>query len=213
MVYDKVDNFLLQNIVLYNYQSGFKKNHSTILCVSFLNDKILKGFNKGLFTGMILTDLQKAFNTINHEIFIGKLDAIGLFEKTRVWFTWYSSDRAFKVNIHNHFSDLSKIFCGARQGSILDPLLFLICVNNMHQAVHSDLDGDDSDVTFQHKDIHTIEHQLNKDFANLYEWFVDNKLSNHLGEDKTKCIPFGSKLQLKNAGNLNIKYNETEINQ
>ena len=84
MVYDKVDNFLLQNIVLYNYQSGFKKNHSTILCVSFLNDKILKGFNKGLFTGMILTDLQKALNTINHEIFIGKLDAIGLFEKTRV---------------------------------------------------------------------------------------------------------------------------------
>ena len=72
---------------------------------------------------------------------------------------------------------------------------------------------DNSGLTFQHKDVHTIEHQLNKDFANLCEWFVDNKLSIHLGEDKTKCILFGSKLTLKNAGKLNIIYNGNEIKQ
>ena len=60
----------------------------------------------------------------------------------------------------------------------------------MPQAVHSDLFlyADDSALTFQHKDVHTIEHQLNKDFANLCEWIVDNKLSIHLGEEKTKCM-------------------------
>ena len=59
----------------------------------------------------------------------------------------------------------------------------------MPQAVHSDLFlyADDSALTFQHKDVHTTEHQLNKDFANLCEWIVDNKLSIHLGEEKTKC--------------------------
>ena len=57
IVYDQVDNLLLQNNIVYNYQSGFRKNHSNDLCLSFLNDKILKGFDKGLFTGMILTDL------------------------------------------------------------------------------------------------------------------------------------------------------------
>ena len=69
----------------------------------------------------------------------------------------------------------------------------------MPQAVHSDLFlyADDSGLTFQHKYVDTIEHQLNKDFANLCEWFVDNKLSIHLGEDKTKYILFGSKLKLK----------------
>ena len=82
IVYDQVDNFLLQNNILYNYQSGFNKNHSTDLCFSFLNDKILKGFDKGLFTGVILTDLQIVFDTINHEILLGKLCAIGLSEKT-----------------------------------------------------------------------------------------------------------------------------------
>ena len=108
IVYDQVDNFLLQNNILYSCHSGFRKNHSTNLCLSFLNDKILKGFDKELFTGVILIDLQKAFDTINHEILLGKLHAIGFSEKTVAWFKSYLSDRAFKVNINNNFSDLSK---------------------------------------------------------------------------------------------------------
>ena len=68
----------------------------------------------------------------------------------------------------------------------------------MPQAVHSDLFlyPNDSSLTFQHKYVHTIENQLSKDFTNLCYWFVDNKLSIHLGEDKTKCILVGSKLKL-----------------
>ena len=130
------------------------------------------------------------------------------------WFKSYLSDRAFKFNINNHFSDLSKISCGVAQGSILDPLLFSPYVNDVPQAVYSDLllYADDFSITFQHKDIHTIKHQLNKDFANLCEWFVDNKLSIHLGKEKTKCILFASKLQLKIAGKLNIMYNGIDIN-
>ena len=83
----------------------------------------------------------------------------------------------------------------------------------MPQTVNCDLFlyADDSGLTFQHKDVHKIEHQLNKDFANLCECFVDNKLSIHLGKEKTKCILFGSKLKLKNAGKLNIMYNGIEI--
>ena len=131
IVYDQVDNFLLQNNVLYNYQSGLRKNHSTDLCLSFLNDKILKGFDKGFFMGMILIDLQKAFDTISHEILLGKLHAIGFSKRTVAWFKSYLSGRAFKVYINSHFSDLSKIYCGVPQGSVLGPLLFLLYVNDM----------------------------------------------------------------------------------
>ena len=65
----------------------------------------------------------------------------------------------------------------------------------MPQAVPSDLFlfADDSGLTFQHKDIHTIEYQLNKDFANLLECFVNNKLSIHLLEENTKFMFLGSK--------------------
>ena len=76
---------------------------------------------------MILIYLPRAFHAINHEILLGNLNAIGFSEKTIItWFKSYLSDRAFKVNINNRFSDLSKISCGVPQGSTLG-LLFLLC--------------------------------------------------------------------------------------
>ena len=77
---------------------------------------------------MILIDLQKAVDTINHEIFLGKLHATGFSEKTVAWFKSYLSDRSVKVDRNNHFSSLSKIPCGVPQGPILGPPLFLLYV-------------------------------------------------------------------------------------
>ena len=70
---------------------------------------------------MILIDLQKAFDTINHEILLGKLNAIGFSEKTVAWFKSYLSDRAFKVNINNNFSDLSERSLGRSSGIYFSP--------------------------------------------------------------------------------------------
>ena len=83
----------------------------------------------------------------------------------------------------------------------------------MPQTVHSDLVlyADDSSLTFQHTDIHTKEHQVNKDFANLCKWFIDNKLIIHFSENKTKCILFGSNQKVRKAGKPNIVYIRTEI--
>ena len=76
IVHDQMIDYLAQYNILYKYQSGFRTKHSTDLCLSYLNDKILKGFDNGLFTGMILIDLQKAFDTINRNILLKKLKAI-----------------------------------------------------------------------------------------------------------------------------------------
>ena len=134
---------------------------------------------------------------------------------TMAWFKSYLSDGAFKININNHFSDLSKISCGVPQGSILCPLLLLLYVNGMPQDFHSNLFlyADNSSLKFHYKDVHPIEHQLNKDFANLCEWFIDNKLRINLGEDETKDMSFILRQKLKNAGKLKIMYNEIEIKQ
>ena len=88
---------------------------------------------------MILIDLQKAFDTIDHEILLEKPKAIKFSESTIKWFKSYLSEKIFLVNIENKLSDFGKISCGVSQGSILGPLLFLIYVNDMPQAVTSTL--------------------------------------------------------------------------
>ena len=60
------------NNILYKYQSGFRKYYSTDTCLSYLNDKVQIGFEQCWMTGMILIDLQKAFDTIDHDILLEK---------------------------------------------------------------------------------------------------------------------------------------------
>ena len=85
----------------------------------------------------------------------------------------------------------------------------------MKQVESSDLllYADDSCLTFQHKHVTEIEKHLNNDFNNLCEWFLDNKLSIHFGEDKTKPILFGSKRKLRKVGKLNITCQGIDIKQ
>ena len=92
-------------------------------------------------------------------------------------------------------SQILENFLWGAQGSILGPLLFLIYVSDMQQAVKSTLllYTDDSCILYQHKEADEIEKYLNKDFENICDWLVDNKLTIHLGEDKTKSILFASK--------------------
>ena len=86
-------------------------------------------------TGMILTDLQKAFDTIKHDILLKKLRIIGFSDHTVKWFQSYLSNRKFMANLENSFPEVSSISWGVPQGLILGPLLFLIYVNDMLMAV------------------------------------------------------------------------------
>ena len=215
VVHQKANDFLNENNILYKFQSGFRNNHSTASCLSYLNDKIIKGFDSGLLTGMILIDLQKAFDTIDHKILLGKMVHLNFSADVISWFKSYLAGRTFKVYVNEYSSSPGNLTCGVPQGSILGPLLFLLYINDMPESVSSDLFlyADDSCLVFQHKDLKEIEKQLNKDFANLCDWFVENKLSIHFGDDKTKSILFVNKYKLKRTDKLVITYEGKEIKQ
>ena len=87
--------YLDENNILYIFQSGFRQNYSTEAALSYLTDKIQSGFDEGLYTGIILIDLQKAFDTIDHNIFLEKLKCICFSEKTIAWCRSYLDDRYF----------------------------------------------------------------------------------------------------------------------
>ena len=213
VIHDQTSAFLNSRNLLYSYQSGFRKNHSTDYCLSFLNDKILKGFDKGLITGMILIDLQKAFDTIAHDILLQKLYAIGFSKHSVNWFRSYFINRTFLVNLGNAFSQRVNVSSGVTQGSILGPLLFLIYINDMSQAVTCNLFlyADDTCLVCQHDDTNEIEKRLSKDFESICDWFVDSKLSIHFGDDKTKSILFASKFKIKKVRKLHTKYRDIQI--
>ena len=215
IIHNQTQSFLDENKILYTCQSGFRKHYSTDTCLSYLTDRLRNGFEKGLLTGMILIDLQKAFDTIDHSILLEKMKCLSFSESTIRWFTSYLSNWSFIVSVGKELSSRGKLNCGVPQGSILGPLLFLLYVNDMPQAVNSELllYADDTCLFFMGKDSKIIGDQLYKDFNSLCEWFIDNKLSIHFGEEKTKSILFGTKQLLHKGKSLNIRYGDTEIKQ
>ena len=89
LIHDQTQSFLDKNDVIYKYQSGFRNFFLTDSWLSYLNNKIVTGFESGLCTGMILIDLQKAFDTVNHDILLKKMEIVGFSEKTKKCFKSY----------------------------------------------------------------------------------------------------------------------------
>ena len=119
VIHNQTMNYLTESNILYRYQSGFRKNHSTNAFLSYLMEKILRCFIPGLLTGMILIDLQKAFDTINDDILLTKMSGLRFSDRSINWFKWYLSNRSFRVNVQGKCSCITKIDGGVPQGSIL----------------------------------------------------------------------------------------------
>ena len=95
ILHDQIGDFLSKNKLLYRFQSGFWKNYSTNTCVGHLTDKITTRFEKGLLTGMVLIELQKAFDTIDHQILLKKMKYLGFSRDTITWFKSYLCEWKF----------------------------------------------------------------------------------------------------------------------
>ena len=155
---------------------------------------------------MVLIGLQKASDIFDHQILLKKMKYLGFSKNAISWFKSYLCEQKFRISINTSYSSPAKLLCGVPQGSILGPLLFVLYINSLPQAVVSDslLYADDTRIVFQHKSEIEIEKQLIRDFSSVCI---------HFGQDKTKSILFGTKHKLRNAKSLDIVYNSIEIKQ
>ena len=155
---------------------------------------------------MILLDLQKAFDTIVHYILLQKLPSLGFSKEMIDLFRSYLFSRKFHVNVRDKFSTAAELRCGVPQRTILGPLLFLLYINDMPQAVDCDLFlyVDDTCLLYQHKDLNRINKKLTKNFCYICDWFVNNKLNIHVWDDKTKSIFFSTTNKKRKVGTLEI---------
>ena len=93
--------------------------------------------------------------------------------------------------------------------------LFLLYINDTPQAVNCDvfLYADDACLLFQHKDLERVKEKLTMNFSSICDWFLDNKLSIHFREDKTKSILFSTNNRKRKIGTLDIQYGDIKIKQ
>ena len=99
--HEQTNKFSNDGNIFYKYKSGFRSKHLTDLFLSFLNVKILKGFDNGIYTGIILIDLQEGFDMINHKILLAKLLPIGFSKNTISWYESYFVKHHFTVKVAN----------------------------------------------------------------------------------------------------------------
>lgn len=205
----QLNKYVTDNNILYKFQSGFRGSFSTDTCLIYLQDHIKKQISSGLYTGMVLLDIQKAFDSVDHSILCKKLSAIGV--GSTAWFHSYLSQRRQIVNLDGVESDPMELICGVPQGSILGPLLFLCYVNDMPNSVNCMMFqyADDSVLIVSGKDPKDIGISLSKNLESCNRWLIDNKLSLHMG--KTELIMFGSKRKLRNLRDFSITCDGQEI--
>ena len=202
-MYNRMYKFFSDNNLIYSLQFGFRQKYSTVHALISLTENIRKNLDEGNIGCGIFVDLQKAFDTAEHDILLSKLEHYSIRGLANEWFKTCLSNRKQYVSINGYDSNLANVKAGVPQGSVLGSLLFLIYINDLNQAlkVHHFID----DIS---KSVYRLNKYVNFDLKNLTYWLNANRISLNL--EKTELVIF--KHQRKNLDSpIKIKHNRKRL--
>lgn len=217
IMYNRLFSFLDSQGSFYEHQYGFRSKHSTEHALINLTEQIKEsldtiGHSKNRkYAAGVFVDFQKAFDTVNHDILLTKLDHYGIRGPVNDWLKSYLTDRNQYVSILGFDSKTNFMRHGVPQGSVLGPLLFLIYINDLNKAIlfskvyHF---ADDTNLLNIDKSYKQIQKKLNIDLKCLVNWLLANKIS--LNATKTELI-FFRKIGEKVPDHIKIKINGHRI--
>ena len=196
VVLNQVVSYLDINKRLSTEQSGNKKYHSTETSLIETTDTFLHAIDKKEVTAVVLLDMSKAFDGLDHKILMLKLQDVGMSPGALNWFSSYLSNRQQVVRINSALSGKLTVHSGVPQGSILGPILFSIYVNDLPtipQHCSSKVFVDDNKLytSFPVQQCELAVTKVNEDLRKIRDWSFDNRLL--LNASKTKLILFGSR--------------------
>ena len=169
----------------------FRKNHSTNDNLFCLTEAIREKLDNGEFSCSVFLDLQKAFDSVDHNILLTKLEHYDFRGITSKWVRSYFFDRKQYVSVENAASKPMPINCDVPQGSVLGPLFFLLYINDLQKCLkygRSFIFADDTALLVSHTTLKALRKRLNIDLKLLYHWLCSNKFG--LNVSKTETILF-----------------------
>lgn len=177
--------------LLSSNQFGFQQSRGTGDAMFSFFENIYSGLNDHDIVAAVFCDYSKAFDCVNHEILLRKLQCYGFNGKCLDWMTSYLSDRLQMVNFNGEISHPSQIPCGVPQGSVLGPILFLLYINDLTSL---QIDGrftifaDDTTIVWHGKNEQELRNTISHDLAKIKSWCDSNLLLFNVS--KTNILTF-----------------------
>ena len=215
----RLTKFLTKFSILSNNQFGFIKGISCLDAVSALIEYLYRQINEKKYVISLFIDLRKAYDTVNHEILLGKLNSYGVRGIPLNWFKNYLENRFQCVRIGEHRSVFERTTIGVPQGSVLGSLLFLVYINDLPKVsnkLFSVLYADDTCMSLSNPNYETLINEFNIELNKINFWLCKNRLSLNITKTiainfSKKYVPINSTEILKMNGNAiefskNVKY-------
>ena len=162
---------LVEEACLSQNQHGFVKNKSCMTNLLETLDDITRMLDDGFPVDEIFLDFKKAFDKVNHNGLLYKLNEMGIKDKTLMWIKSFITNRKQRVRVNGSYSLWAEVTSGVPQGSVLGPILFIAFINDLPGKINNNckLFADDSKIYGKAESSHdrsTIQEDLNR----CYDW-------------------------------------------